>query len=242
MSDKHYVVRVKNIEQQAVLSLHRARQGFIGERTALANRIRGLLAEFGLIIPQGIHHIARRIPEILEDASNELPDPMRALLARLLEHLKELERPIKELEAEIIEWHRNSEQSRKLAAVPGIGPITASALVATVGDAKNFHNGRQMAAWLGLVPKQESSGGKTVLLGISKRGDVYLRTLLIHGARAVLWAGRRRKAPADRWVQGLVERRNANVAAVAMANKTARIVWALLAKERVYDLSITHFL
>ena len=221
-------VPIKNIEQQAALSLHRARQGFIRERTAQANRIRGLLAEFGLIIPQGIHHIARRMPEILEDADNELSGPMRALLARLLEHLQELNRQAQELEAQIIAWHRNNELSRKLEAVPGIGPLTASALVATVGDAKNFKNGRQMAAWLGLVPKQESSGGKTVLLGISKRGDVYLRTLLIHGARSVLCAAQRRKATVDRWVQGLLERRNANVAAVAMANKTARIVWALL--------------
>lgn len=228
-------VPIKNIEQQAALSLHRVRQGFIRERTALANRIRGLLAEFGLIIPQGIHHIARRMPEILEDADNELSGPMRALLARLLEHLQELNRQAQELEAQIIAWHRNNELSRKLEAVPGIGPLTASALVATVGDAKNFKNGRQMAAWLGLVPKQESSGGKTVLLGISKRGDVYLRTLLIHGARSVLWAAQRRKATVDRWVQGLLERRNANVAAVAMANKTARIVWALLAKARQYD-------
>ena len=228
-------VPIKNIEQQVVLSLHRARQGFIGERTALANRIRGLLAEFGLIIPQGIPHIARRVPEILEDASNELTDPVRALLARLLDHLKGLDRQAKELEGEITAWHRSNELSRKLAAVPGIGPITASALVATVGDAKNFSNGRQLAAWLGLVPKQESSGGKTVLLGISKRGDAYLRTLLIHGARSVLWAAQRRKASVDRWVQGLLERRNANVAAVAMANKTARIAWALLAKDRQYD-------
>lgn len=228
-------VPIKNIEQQAVLSLHRARQGFVGERTALANRIRGLVAEFGLIIPQGIHHIARRIPEILEDASNELSDPMRALLARLLEHLQELQQQAKELETEIIQWHRHNELSRKLEAIPGIGPITASALVATVGDAKNFRNGRQLAAWLGLVPKQESSGGKTVLLGISKRGDAYLRTLLIHGARAVLWAAQRRKASVDRWVQGLLERRNMNIAVVAMANKSARIVWALLAKDRQYD-------
>ena len=228
-------VPIKNIEQQAALSLHRARQGFIRERTVQANRIRGLLAEFGLIIPQGIHHIARRMPEILEDADNELSDAMRALLARLLEHLQELNRQAQELEAQIIAWHRRSELSRKLEAVPGIGPLTASALVATVGDAKNFKNGRQMAAWLGLVPKQESSGGKTVLLGISKRGDVYLRTLLIHGARSVLCAAQCRKATVDRWVQGLLERRNANVAAVAMANKTARIVWALLAKARQYD-------
>ena len=228
-------VPIKNIEQQAALSLHRVRQGFIRERTALANRIRGLLAEFGLIIPQGIRHIAQRMPKILEDADNELSDPMRALLARLLEHLQEVNRQAQELEAQIIAWHRHNELSRKLEAVPGIGPLTASALVATVGNAKNFKNGRQMAAWLGLVPKQESSGGKTVLLGISKRGDVYLRTLLIHGARVVLWAAQRRKATVDRWVQGLLERRNANVAAVAMANKTARIVWALLSKAREYD-------
>lgn len=228
-------VPIKNIEQQAVLSLHRARQGFVGERTALANRIRGLLAEYGLIVPQGIHHIARRVPEILEDASNELVNPLRALLARLLEHLQDLHRQVKELEVQITDWHRNNELSRKLAAVPGIGPITASALVATVGDAKNFHNGRQLAAWLGLVPKQESTGGKTVLLGISKRGDTYLRTLLIHGARSVLFAAQRRNASVDRWVQGLLERRNMNIVVVAMANKSARIVWALLAKDRHYD-------
>lgn len=228
-------VPIKNIEQQAVLSLHRARQGFVCERTALANRIRGLLAEYGLIVPQGIHHIARRVPEILEDATNELAHSLRALLSRLLEHLQELDRQAKELEVQIIDWHRNNELSRKLAAVPGIGPITASALVATVGDAKNFHNGRQLAAWLGLVPKQESTGGKTVLLGISKRGDTYLRTLLIHGARSVLFAAQRRKASVDRWVHGLLERRNMNIAVVAMANKSARIVWALLAKDRQYD-------
>jgi len=228
-------VPIKNIEQQAVLSLHRARQGFVRARTAQANQIRGLLAEYGQIVPQGIHHLARRVPEILEDVSNELPHTFRALLARLLEHLKDLDRQIKELESQITQWHRDNELSRKLAAVPGIGPITASALVATVGDAKNFSSGRQLAAWLGLVPKQESSGGKTVLLGISKRGDAYLRTLLIHGARSVLWAARRRKELVDRWVQGLLERRHANVAAVAMANKIARIVWALLAKGRQYE-------
>ena len=135
-------VPIKNIEQQAALSLHRACQGFIRERTAQANRIRGLLAEFGLTIPQGIHHIARRVPEILEDADNELSDSMRSLLARLLDHQQELNRQAKELEAQIIAWHRNNELSRKLEAVPGIGPLAASALVATVGDAKNFRNGR----------------------------------------------------------------------------------------------------
>jgi len=179
-------VPVKNVEQQAVLAQHRVRQGFIKARTAQANQIRGLLAEFGLIIPQGIANIAKRVPELLEDATNELPGSFRLLVQRLMEHLKELDRQAGEIEAQIVTWHRDNELSRKLAEVPGIGPITASALVATVSDAKNFDNARQLAAWIGLVPRQNSSGGKNVLLGISKRGDTYLRTLLIHGARSVI--------------------------------------------------------
>ncbi|MFM0742304.1 IS110 family transposase, partial [Paraburkholderia xenovorans] len=171
-------VPVKNVEQQAVLAQHRVRQGFIEARTAQANQIRGLLAEFGLIIPQGIANIAKRVPELLEDATNELPGSFRLLVQRLMEHLKELDRQAGEIEAQIVTWHRDNELSRKLAEVPGIGPITASALVATVSDAKNFDNARQLAAWIGLVPRQNSSGGKNVLLGISKRGDTYLRTLL----------------------------------------------------------------
>ena len=164
-------VPVKNVEQQAVLAQHRVRQGFIKARTAQANQIRGLLAEFGLIIPQGIANIAKRVPELLEDATNELPGSFRLLVQRLMEHLKELDRQAGEIEAQIVTWHRDNELSRKLAEVPGIGPITASALVATVSDAKNFDNARQLAAWIGLVPRQNSSGGKNVLLGISKRGD-----------------------------------------------------------------------
>jgi len=221
-------VPIKNVEQQAVLALHRARQGFVKARTAQANQIRGLLAEFGLIVPKGIAHVARRVPELIEDASNELPGTFRLLAQRLVEHLKELDRQVGELEVQIATWHRNSDVSRKLAAVPGIGPITASALVATVGDAKNFSNGRQMAAWLGLVPRQNSSGGKNVLLGISKRGDTYLRTLLVHGARAVIYAAQRRTDKAAGWLSDLVARQNINVAAVALANKNARVVWALL--------------
>jgi transposase len=184
-------VPVKNVEQQAVLAQHRVRQGFIKARTAQANQIRGLLAEFGLIIPQGMANIAKRVPELLEDATNELPGSFRLLVRRLMEHLKELDRQAGEIEAQIVTWHRDNELSRKLAEVPGIGPITASALVATVSDAKNFDNARQLAAWIGLVPRQNSSGGKNVLLGISKRGDTYLRTLLIHGARSVICAFQR---------------------------------------------------
>ena len=172
-------VPVKNIEQQAVLSLHRARQGFVKARTAQANQIRGLLGEYGVVLPQGIVHITKRLPGILEDAENELPGVFRQLLARLGEHLKELDRQVGELEEPIVRWHRESIASRRLAQIPGIGPMTASALVATVGDARQFHNARQLAAWLGLVPRQHSTGGKPMLLGISKRGDAYLRTLLI---------------------------------------------------------------
>lgn len=227
-------VPVKSVAQQAVLSLHRARQGFVRARTAQANQIRGLVAEYGLTIQRGIGHIAQRVPEILEDASNELPDLFRPLLYRLLEHLKALDRQVKELDAEITDWHRQNELSNKLAAVPGIGPITASALVATVGDAKNFSSGRQLAAWLGLVPRQQSTGGKTILLGISKRGDKYLRTLLIHGARSVIYAATR-KGSLPGSLSELIHRRNANIAAVALANKMARISWALLARDRLYE-------
>jgi len=232
-------VPIKNMEQQAVLALHRVRQSFVKARTAQANQIRGLLAEFGLIIPQGVGHIAKRVPDLIEDAENDLPGSFRLLIQRLLEQLKELDRQANEIEDQILAWHRQSGDSRKLAELPGIGPITASAMVATVGDAKSFENGRQMAAWLGLVPRQYSSGGKSVLLGISKRGDVYLRTLLIHGARSVLYAAQRKKQEIDGWLDGLIRRRNANVAAVALANKNARIVWALLAHERTYRRDYT---
>jgi transposase len=229
-------VPLKNIEQQAVLSQHRVRQGFVGARTALANQIRGLLTEFGLIVPQGISHVCARVPELIEDASNELPGSFRLLIERLLGHLKELDRQVGELEEQIKTSHRNSEVSRKLEKIPGIGPITASALVATIGDAKSFDNARQLAAWVGLVPAQSSSGGKSTLLGISKRGDTYLRTLLIHGARAVLWAFRSKADQSGNpWLQKLLERRNVNVAAIALANKNARIVWALLARGREYE-------
>jgi transposase len=228
-------VPLKNGEQQAVLSLHRARQGFVRARTAQANQIRGLLAEYGVIIPQGISQIGRRLPAILEDGENDLPGLFRGLLQRLGEHLKELDLQVNELESQILLWHRQHEGSCRLAQVPGIGPLTASALVATIGDAKSFENSRQLAAWMGLVPRQHSSGGKTLLLGISKRGDGYLRTLLVHGARSVLRVAERQAGYGTSWIAGLVKRRHPNIAAVALANKNARIVWALLRHDRNYD-------
>ena len=164
-----------------------------------------------------------------------MPGTFRQLLERLGEHLKALDRQVQELEVQLQSWHRENVASKKLAQIPGIGPLTASALIASVGDAKSFKNGRQLAAWLGLVPRQHSSGGKQTLLGISKRGDSYLRTLLIHGARAVLRVAERKAQHANSWLAGVMGRRNHNVAAVALANKNARIVWALLAQEREYE-------
>jgi transposase len=228
-------VPVKTIAQQAVLSLHRARQGFVVERTAQANQIRGLLSEFGIVIPKGIRHLERRLPEILEDAENGLSGMSRDLFNRLFSHFLELDRQVKEFDGQINEWHRENADSRRLASIPGIGPITATALIAAIGNASAFENARQLAAWLGLVPRQDSSGGKERLLGISKRGDVYLRTLLIHGARSVLWSLKRRTDRAEGWLARLAERRNPNIAAVALANKNARIVWALLAHDRDYQ-------
>ena len=231
-------VPIKTAEQQSVLSLHRARQGFVKARTGQANQIRGLLGEYGIVIPQGIGHIARRLPEILEDGENGLPGQFRMLLRRLGENLKEMDRQVGELEREIKAWHRENEASRKLEKIPGIGPITASALVASVGDASCFSGGRQMAAWLGLVPRQYSTGGKPMLLGISKRGDTYLRTLLVHGARSVVRVCEH-KLETDTWLKRLTGRRNRNVAAVALANKNARIVWALLRHDREYASDYT---
>jgi transposase len=188
-------VPIKSVEQQAILSVHRVRQGFVKARTAQANQIRGLLGEFGLVIPQGIYNVAKRVPELLEDASNELPVAFRQLVERLTEHLKELDRQVKDFEQQIIAWHRSSDLSRKLENIPGIGPLAASALVASIADARSFDNGRQVSAWLGLVPRQHSSSGKPMLLGMSKRGDAYLRTLLIHGARRVGDTGPRARVP-----------------------------------------------
>jgi transposase len=200
-------VPIKTTEQQAVLALHRARQGFVKARTAQANQIRGLLAEYGMVIPQGIDHLAQRLPAILEDGENELPGSFRQLLQRLGEHLKDLGRQVDELDAQIQRWHRENAASRRVAKIPGIGPLTASALVAAMGEAKSFKNGRQFAAWLGLIPRQHSTGGKQTLLGISKRGDAYLRTLLIHGARAVIRVSEHKVHAADQWLQRLLGRR-----------------------------------
>ncbi|GAB2916830.1 IS110 family transposase [Paralcaligenes sp. KSB-10] len=227
-------VAIKSVEQQAVLSLHRAREGFVKARSAAANQIRGLLAEFGLILPQGIAHVTRRVPALLESALARLPGPFVELIRTLVEHLRALDTQVQALERSIVHGHRANPVSQRLAQLPGIGPITASALAASVGDPRLFKNGRQLAAWLGLVPRQHSSGGKATLLGISKRGDGYLRKLLLLGAQSVLI---RARAQADRttWLGQLLVRRPLNVVAIALANKNARIAWALMAYDTPYD-------
>ncbi len=226
-------VAVKTAEQQAGLSLHRARQGFVKARTATANQIRGLLAEFGITLPQGIAHLNMAGERMADEA---LPMSLRRLIENLLSHYRQLDTRIIELEREIHTWHRGSDASQRLAAIPGVGLLTATAVAASVGNARQFKNARQMAAFLGLVPRQHSSGGKPTLLGISKRGDVYLRTLMIHGARSVLHHAATRPQTDDQlWHVQVMQRRNRNIAAVALANKNARTMWALLAQNRTYD-------
>jgi transposase len=197
--------------------------------------MRGLLGGVGLVVALGLSAIDRRRREMLVDGDYELPGSFRQLLSRLHEHLRHLDTQVAALEGEIKRWHREDESSRRLAAIPGIGVLGASAMVASVGAAKTFGKARQLSACLGVVPRQHSTGGKTQLLGISKRGDSYLRTLLIHGARSVLQQAVRHPERADPWLRQLLARGPVNVVAVALANKNARIAWALLAHGRSYD-------
>ncbi len=228
----------KSPEQQAVLHLHHARQQLVRQRVALSNHIRAVLVEYGICLPQGVKVVSRRLPGILEDGENELPVLTRHLLAELkAEHDQLMDRE-QRLEMQLKAWHGSNEQSQRLEEIPGIGVLTATALTATVTDGKGFRNGRHLAAYLGLVPRQASTGGKDRLLGISKRGDSYLRSLLIHGARAVIHHVRRRLKAGlpggNPWVEQLLQRCHINEVAVALANKMARIAWVLLARNERY--------
>jgi transposase len=220
-------VPVKSAEQQAVLSLHRVRQGFVEERTATLNRIRGLLAEFGHVLPQRAVEVRRRLPPLLD----ELPALAARALADLQAHVQVLDERIGEYERELARLAKADERAQRVQELYGVGPLTASAILASVGSAHEFDNGRQFAAWLGLVPRQFSTGGKTRLGHITRRGDPYLRTLLILGARAVLQAASRRQDRLSRWALSVRERRGYHRACVAIAAKNARLVWALLAKD-----------
>lgn len=219
-------VPIKSVQQQCDLSLHRVRQGFVEERTATLNRVRGLIAEFGYVLPLGTERLRREIRDLLE----RLPARVASCVRDLLEHAERLRSKALEYEREIRHSLQYNELARRAHTRPGIGPITASALVATVGNGHDFRNGRQFSAWLGLVPRQYSTGGKTRLGHITKRGDPYLRTLLVMGARSVLQRAYREADPLSRWALALQQRRGYHRACVAIAAKNARVAWALLAK------------
>ena len=231
-------VAVKSAEQQAVLSLHRIRQQLVKIRTMQAHQVRGLLYEFGVVVPQGWRVLLTQAGPILAEATRcPAPELVRCELLRQLDGLRTLTTRIAELERQIGGWQRRESECQRIAAIPGVGRLTASAVVATVADARTFRSGREFAAFLGLVPRQAGTGGRVKLLGISKRGDPYLRTLLIHGARAVLRQQSRADRTLDPWLKGLLARRPKNVASVALANKMARTIWALLAHGRAFDRS-----
>jgi transposase len=227
-------VAVKTVEQQDVQALHRLREARVGERTALCNQMRGLLAEYGIVLPQSVGAVRKRVPELLEEAGNGLSDFFRPLLADCYQQLKELDAHIDFYTQALKEHARDNDAVQRLQTIPGFGPVVASVFHAFVGDGQGFGKGRDLSAALGLVPKQHSSGGKTVLLGISKRGDRYLRSLLVHGARSVVRRAVGKDDRLSRWINRLRSTRGYNKAAVALANKMARIGWAILRHNSLY--------
>ncbi len=230
-----HFVPIKTAEQQSLLCVHRLREGFKAERTACINRIRGLLAEFGRVFPQKPQALRQALPDALEDASNELGGIARMALQRAQAQWAELDAHLAWCDERISAHIKADAQAALAQQLMGVGPVGASAAIATVGDFKQFRNGPQFGAWLGLTPRQHSSGGKNNLGGITRRGDMYLRTLLIQGAKSVVWTAHKRDDPVSRWVHGLREKCGWQKAAVALANKNARILWAVMTKGQAYD-------
>lgn len=224
-------VAVKTEAQQAVLALHRARQQLVKFRTMQSNCLRGLLTEYGEVMGKGRAALDKAIPAVLERVAERLPAVLIDTLREQWNGLTKLDEQIAEIERRLRQWMKEDKAAKAIAEIPGVGMLTSTAAVATMGDAKVFRSGREFAAWIGLVPKQTGSGGKVNLHGISKRGDTYLRTLLIHGARSVLTHA---KEPGP-WVEQMKKRRPANVVIVALANKMARMIWAVLAHDRAYQ-------
>lgn len=228
-------VAVKTVEQQDLQAAHRIRESLVGQRTAKVNQIRGLVGEYGLIAPVGVRALRRVLSDWLEDAENGLTVSFRALLSGLAEDLKRLDERIGELDAQIAQQAKADPLARRLQQLRGVGPLVATALTVALGDGQTFTRGRDFAASLGLTPRQQSTGGKPRLLGISKRGDSYLRKLLVHGARAVLRHAAGRDDGLSQWLNTLRQRKHPNVVAVALANKTARIAWAMARRGDDYD-------
>jgi transposase len=228
-------VPIKSCEQQGVMSLHRIREGFKEERTACINRIRGVLAEFGLVFGKSPKALRARLADVLEDGDNELDGRTRVVLQRALEHWRHLDEQMTWCDRQVGLHVRGSEQAQRAAGVTGIGELGASALVAGVGEFGQFKSGAQFGAWLGIVPRQNSSGGKASLGRITKRGDDYLRTLLIQGAKSAVMSAHKRDDPISRWLVQLTARVGWQKACVAMANKNARILWAVMTRQARYD-------
>jgi transposase len=225
-------VPAKTTEQQSALLMHRARDLLVRQRTMLVNALRGHLAEFGLVEAQGLHKVAGLIAIVMDDMDERIPQMARQALKVIAGQIDELQTRIAVLETQVLAWHKNNPVSWRLATIPGIGPIIATAIAATVADPSVFRSGREFAAWLGLVPRQSSTGGKARLGGISKRGDSYLRRLLVNGAiSALLWS---KMAKTDPWLVSLLGRKPRLVVAVALANKTARIAWAVMSRQDTY--------
>jgi transposase len=229
---------IKSIEQQDVQILHRMRERLVKQRTSLTNQTRGLLVEFGIVMAKGKAAFKVRMPEILEDRDKQLTAFSRELFTELYNEFTELEVKFNRCEKKIAKEAKDNAICQRLHGILGVGPVTATALYAAVGDGKEFTNGRHLAAWCGLVPRQNSSGGKNTLQGISKRGNTYLRTLLIHGARAVLQHATKKTDRFSLWAKALEERRGFNRACVAIANKLARIAWVVMAREEEYKLTM----
>ena len=228
-------VKVKTVDQQDLQAMHRIREEIKGHRIAKANQIRGLVTEYGLVAPQQLPALRKAIPDWLEDAENGLSFLFRQLLQGLWGDLYALDQRMTELDKQIAVIAQEDPAARRLQQLRGVGPLIATALVATVGDAGQYRKGRDMAAAIGLTPRQHSSGGKDRLLGISKRGDAYLRCLLVHGARSAMRTAKDKEDRLSRWIIDLQSRRHANVVAVALANKMARMAWAMMTKDADYD-------
>jgi len=228
-------VPVKTAEQQGQLAVHRLREGYKEERTALINRIRGLLAEFGLVFPRSPEALRAVLAEVIEDAGNELPGVARLALQRAHLHWIEIELQMAWCDQRIASHVRSDERAKKASTLLGVGPTTASAVVASVGEFKQFANARQFGAWLGLVPSQNSTGGKARLGRITKRGDDYLRTLLIQGAKSAVMSAGKRSDRISQWLVQLKDRVGWQKAVVALANKNARILWAVLTRDVAFD-------
>jgi transposase len=224
----------KSVGQQDLQCLHRVRGRLVACRTQLINQIRGLLAEYGIVLPQHPGQVRSGLPAVLEDAQNQLTGFGRELFQSLYEELAQLDQKITDADARIQIAFRNHPDCRQISAVEGVGPLIATAVVAAISNGHAFENGRQFSAWLGLVPRQNSSGGKSRLLGISKRGDPYLRTLLIHGARSVVYRAKTKTDPRSLWIADKQQRLGTTKACVAVANKNARIIWSLIAREQEY--------